>query len=295
MTIDGVHVGRAPNTSTSTIVGQFVAADGTPAANDTIVLRRVGGERIRYVETDRRGRFEVEVPRVHSYDLLYVRGAPWSPRTPVDDDRPAWLPLGRVDAASDVDLGVRSLPPARQLSVTVTDERGEPVEGATVRLAQRRGNVSTGDVMVTTRRGTARSRGIEAPGIALAGTVQLVVTPPEDDLLYPDQEHRYTVRLDRPRTVNVTLETAPPVAVLTAFGSFEAGDVVFLHAWRSEVPAGVAEYRWDVDGDGEADRVTERPIVRYVPDEDTLRPTVTVVDRAGKTDSSTLALSIDSG
>lgn len=291
MTTDAVHVGTAPNASTSTIVGRVVANDGTPAGNSTVVLHRVDGDEVEYVPTDRQGVFEVEVPKTRRYDLLYVRGSPWRPHTSVEDDRPAWHALGRVDAADDRDLGDLTLPPGRTLSVTVTDERGLPVDGATVAVVQRERNVTVRDVLLTDGRGRAAPSGVDVPGIALSGTANLTVTAP-DAGPYQTQTHEYAVTLDRPRTVNVTLETTPPTARLAAFGKFEPGTVVFLHARRSEVPAGAAEYRWDLDGDSGVDRVTEEPIVRYVPPVGTSRPSVTVVDEAGKTDTSTLTLEI---
>ena len=294
MTADAFHVGAAPNASTSTIVGRLVAADGTPAGNDTLVLQRVEGDARRYVGTDEHGGFEVEVPKTHRYDLLYVRGGPWGPPVPVEDDRPAWAPLGRLDAAEDVELGVIALPAANELTVDVRDERGEPVSGATVRLRQRWGDGSIWDRLVTNGSGVAGPRGVEAPGLQLAGTVELIVTPPGTSL-YPDRTYARTVTLDEPASVNVTLETAPPRAVIRAFGTFEPGTDLFLHARRSEVPAGAVEYRWDVDGDGQVDEVTRKPRLRYAPPTGTSTPSVTVVDAAGKTDTSSLTIHVGEG
>jgi len=291
MTTDAVHVGRAPNTSTSMLSGRFLAPDGGPADNDTVAVDPVGTRSTRYVSTGPDGRFAVELPRGRSYDLTYLRGEPWTAREPTPDGRPAWLPLERVEVDEDVDLGTRSLPAAGDLDVRVTDERGEPVAGATVRVAQRSGNVSVHDRLRTTAAGLATHGLRDGPGIRLAGPVGVVVEPPVHDL-YPEQTQRLNVSVDGPRVVDVTVETTPPRADLSAFGTFEPGEVVFLHAHESDVPAGVAEYRWDLDGDGKADRVTDEPVVRYVQEPGALQPTLTVVDRAGKTDSSTVTLPI---
>jgi hypothetical protein len=295
MTTDAFYVGEAPNTSTSMVVGRLVTENGTPAANGTVIVEPVDGDSMRFIETDDAGRFSVEVPRNRSYDLAYVNGAPWSPRASIGADRPSWHALGRVYVGDDVALGNRTLPPGHPLDVRVIDERGEPVSNATVRITHAAGpgqeTAALTGRLETNAEGLAVANRTDGPGVGLAGELRIEVAPP-DDPMYPEQTLRFNVTHREPGVYNRTLETAPPEARLTASGRFQPGYLVTLWARESTVPAGVAEYRWDLNGDGIAERITgaNNSTIRYDPEEWGRSPVLTVVDAAGKTDRSQVVI-----
>jgi len=95
------------------------------------------------------------------------------------------------------------------------------------------------------------------------------------------------LRMSRPITIragNCTDETPPDAALATGDGV--AGAPVSLDASGASDDRAIAEYRWDVDGDGETERTTADPTIGYVYDEPgEYRVRVTVADAAGNTDA----------
>ena len=278
-TASAFHAGSAPNTSTRTIEGRLSTAAGEPADNDTVVASPVDGDSPIVAETDAAGRFELEVPKDERYDLTYRRGDLWDGDAPTPD-RPDLLALGRLNATADVDREW-TLPEPTRLDVTVDDARGEPVANATVRLAHRAGNATSAVELETDANGTV-SLGA-SPAIHLGDTIELAVTPP-DEPVYVGENHNRTVELGGgPATERVVVDTEPPTAALSASRTWMLhGTPTTLNATGGDVPAGAAEYRWDLDGDGTADRVTAEPTLRYEPAPGVSEPSVTVVDRAEK-------------
>lgn len=68
---------------------------------------------------------------------------------------------------------------------------------------------------------------------------------------------------------------------------------VTLDASNSEADADLDEYRWDLTGDGEIDRVTDTPIIEHVFSEPGERAVnVTVVDTAGRTDTASEVVAV---
>lgn len=298
-TANAFHVGSAPNTSTRLIRGHLRTADGDPAANDTVVADPVDGESPTVAETDSEGYVEIEVPKGTRYDVHYRRGDLWTTDRPGDRSRPDFHTLGRVDVSEDVDVG-RTLPEPTRLDVVVGDERDLPVANATVRVAHRAGNASTAVELETDANGTVRlgatdgillgtatEPGTTADGETHAdGAVAIEVTAP-DERAFVEATARRTVTLEgRNATERFVLDTEPPAAALSTSRTWMVnGTPTTLDASGSDVPAGPAEYRWDLDGDGTTDRVTDDPRIRYPPDVGVSEPTVTVVDAAGKRDT----------
>jgi chitodextrinase len=100
---------------------------------------------------------------------------------------------------------------------------------------------------------------------------------------------------------NVTItpghcEAAPPTANLTVDDTNPEVGVtnVTLDASGSDAEAGISEYRWDLTGDGSADRVTGEPVIDHVFEETGERDvTVTVVDEYGQTDSESVTVTVE--
>lgn len=291
MTTKATHVGQAPNTSTAVLGGHIVGWDGTPVANGTVMVQPVDGGTQHRLETDEAGRFSIKLPRDRSYELAFIRGAPYHHLETAEDDTPAWLPLSVVDLEDDYDMGRIQIPHAHDLRIVVVDERGEFVEGAIVTLEQERQGVTIRETMHTRSDGEARRGNRDQAGIALSGSTSITIKPPVKSI-YPDQTHLQMVDIDSPTMVEIALETADPHARLSAYGTLKPGEPIHLDATRSEVPAGVLEYRWDLTGDGETDVITSNPVLKYVPEIETIFPRVTVVDTAGKSDSARVYLPI---
>ncbi|NEU56905.1 PKD domain-containing protein [Halorussus sp. MSC15.2] len=88
-------------------------------------------------------------------------------------------------------------------------------------------------------------------------------------------------------------ESAPNAALSGEDGV--AGYPVGFNASDSSDNRGVAEYRWDFDGDGEVERTTDDPTVtREFAAAGTYNATVTVVDAAGNADRERVSVSVES-
>ncbi|WP_134672408.1 PKD domain-containing protein [Halorussus marinus] len=122
-----------------------------------------------------------------------------------------------------------------------------------------------------------------------------------------DQNGSYEVSLTvadrggREATVERTIEieapdTADPEASLDASPTaFEADTTVEFDASASDDNRGIAEYRWDLDGDGEYENATSDPVTSAVPPyraNGTYEAAVAVEDGNGNTDNATVALDV---
>jgi hypothetical protein len=162
-------------------------------------------------------------------------------------------------------------------------------EHATVRIAHRAGNATSAVELTTDENGTVALGSGATPGLHLAGPVNVTVEAPDESPFVASTIER-TVALEGERaTERFVLETEPPTAALSTSRTWMLeGTPTTLDAGASEVPAGPAEYRWDFDGDGSVDRVTDAPTTRYAPPLGETEPSVTVVDAAGKRANATV-------
>ncbi|WP_137286964.1 PKD domain-containing protein [Halorussus salinisoli] len=103
-------------------------------------------------------------------------------------------------------------------------------------------------------------------------------------------------------TANVTVVVRPPdttdpaASLAVETNRTETGTEIEFDASNSsdDGGSGVAEYRWDFDGDGEANRTTENPTVDHAYDENgTYDARVTVVDGAGNADAATVTVEVE--
>ncbi|THE66687.1 hypothetical protein D8Y22_00715 [Salinadaptatus halalkaliphilus] len=293
LTTDAFYAGAAPNTSTRTIEGHLQGADGTPVANDSVLATPVDGDSPTVTRTDADGAFALEVPRDETYDLEYRRGEPWRLNASLEDDRPALAALEGV-TVGDEDVALeRTLPAAEPFDPHVVDERGEPVSGARVELEHRGDNVTVDVAGESNDDGRLQAADADRSGLSMAGSIGLTVIPPEDGP-YVQGAYRANRTVGDSPEPTVVLETEPPEAALETNRNWMLeGTPVTLDAGDSDVPAGVAAYRWDLDGDGSIDRTTDEARIRHElePGETELR--VTVVDDAGKTDTAQRTVQVD--
>jgi PKD repeat protein len=86
-----------------------------------------------------------------------------------------------------------------------------------------------------------------------------------------------TVAENEPPTADYTIDPRPATV----------GEPVTFDGSASSDPDGeIVEYRWDFDGDGTVDQVSEQPVAEYTFDQDGgYAPNLTVVDDDGETDS----------
>ncbi|UPV73847.1 PKD domain-containing protein [Halorussus limi] len=95
------------------------------------------------------------------------------------------------------------------------------------------------------------------------------------------------------RTGHCGADETPPTAELDASNGTVGSSVTF-DASASGDDRGVAEYRWDFDGDGEVERTTEDPTVAYEFGEaGTYEASVTVVDAAGNADRARATVGVE--
>ncbi|WP_134670890.1 PKD domain-containing protein [Halorussus marinus] len=103
------------------------------------------------------------------------------------------------------------------------------------------------------------------------------------------------LRMSRPITIRAgsCTDSSAPDAALAA-GDGVAGVPVSLDASGASDDRGVAEYRWDVDGDGEVERTTSTPSIDHVYDDPgEYRARVTVADAAGNTDAAAANVTVE--
>ncbi|MCP6313193.1 hypothetical protein NL444_27365, partial [Klebsiella pneumoniae] len=85
--------------------------------------------------------------------------------------------------------------------------------------------------------------------------IEIAVEPPDEAAVVGETVTR-NVTVDGNHTAAFVLETVPPTAAVSTSRTWMLeGTPTTLDASESDVPAGPAEYRWDLNGDGETDRV----------------------------------------
>lgn len=138
------------------------------------------------------------------------------------------------------------------------------------------------------------------------GTVDAVTNRSETTHTFGDIGHvspRVTVVDRAGRTATATVsppleitDTTPPVPVLSHPGNRRAATTAptLLAANDSRDNHRIAAYRWDLDGDGASDRVTDTPAVRhrFADSRGTAQVELTVVDAAGNRNTTTVPLTL---
>lgn len=291
MTTDAVHIGTAPNSSTAILRGQILTTTGEPLTNDTIIIDPTPTGTPVHAPTNSTGWFEHELPKDRTYNLLYFRGEPWHPREPTNN-LPAWRHLTETTLTDDTTLTPTTIPPANHLTLEVIDERGQPVPNAPITITTTNTSHPITETLTTTQHGLATRHTQDTPGIYLTGSLQLTIDPPDSPLYLPTP-YQTNLTLNESQHVTVQLQTTPPTASLFAYSTFEFGDPVFLDATQSTIPAGVKEYRWDLNNSGTPNIITTDPVISFRPHAPSIRPTLTIVDTANKTDTATVTITYD--
>ena len=86
----------------------------------------------------------------------------------------------------------------------------------------------------------------------------------------------------------------PPDATLSGPDTATVGETVTFDASNSTDNAGITTYNWDFDGDGTTDRQTTSPTTAWSYEHPgDVTATVTAVDRAGSSDSASVAVSVE--
>lgn len=211
-----------PNINSVTISGTLTDATGTELTEDRIrVFSRdlsVHDESL----TTTNGEYSLQVKANTTYYLYYDRLGEEGILEPERNgiaDKYLFEPIevGESDISADL-----TVPEGDHLNVTVTDQQGNPVENASVRVADIRhldanSSVSTGTGNHSTAAdGTFQLPTADEPGIELNGTVNVTVHPPEDADRFIDQEYTTEFTLNGSTTHTVELievpSDLPPVA-----------------------------------------------------------------------------------
>jgi len=94
--------------------------------------------------------------------------------------------------------------------------------------------------------------------------------------------------------ISVEDQTAPSAALTANTTIAGLGDTVAFDASESTDDVGIAEYRWDFDGDGTVDRTTTAATADYAyAATGTYDATVTVVDEAGNSDAASVSVTVE--
>ncbi len=265
------------------VSGTLVTTDGTPAAGDEVYVG-TSGNTDNLTDTD--GNFEVDVVPENRTRLSYAQ-------TPTRDDGSAdvWL-FDRVNVSSNTDLGTLEVPAAHNLTVTVVNESGAPVENATVRVTDH--NASLGSNSTTLDFDTDIDGNVS--GVELHQEAVIEVVPPSNGE-YLDTTYVREVNVTNGTTIQVKLEEAlePPKAEVSANRTtLTAGGTVKFDASNSTDDTGIVEYRWDVDGDGSPDTITtDAKTAHTYTTAGNYTATVTVIDEDGKADTATVNITVE--
>ena len=240
------------------VTGRLALANGSAAADDSVVaFPRSGGE-ITIASTDASGSFALSLSRGETYRLGYYQtdsgdaGADDFAR----DGNVDMYGFANVTADGDVDLGDRQLPAGDVLDVAVENESGAPVGNASVELYH--WNATYGDRSAgyagwsepTAEDGRIYPNTVDA-GMELTGNVTVVVEPPANSTEFVNETYERNVTVTGDRTLNVTLRelgegdlvvTPEDVDANVTTARFELENATYDSATPSE-------YRWDF-GDG---------------------------------------------
>ncbi len=129
-----------------TVQGEIVQPDGTPAANEFILV--FGDGIFRDPQTGENGEFMIEIPadtrRTFVFEQISLED---------HDGTPDLYAITSVENSSSVDLKEIQLPTAHVLNVTVVDSTGDPVENVTVSIGHSRKGATASTNVQTNEQG----------------------------------------------------------------------------------------------------------------------------------------------
>lgn len=224
---------------------QLTKPDGTPAANDTVIVESVGSaDTFETLVTDEMGQATIHLDRDTEYDLTYHQQVIGS----IDDDpyprdgTPDVFALGRITPRTTSFVS-KVLPFASPLNVTVTDRSGAPVADAGIEVYHETKSATATLATSTDAHGRLVHGMTERPGLEVTGQVEVVATPPPERYL---ESNETTVTVDGPRSV--TLELPPTKQPELRIGSARTtpeGDIT-VPVTLSEVPDGLSRVAFNL-------------------------------------------------
>jgi len=223
------------NDDTSTIDGQIVTADGTPAANDSV---RLGDED--RTRTDERGRYRLDGDADRRYDLTYRQRD-----ADARDSVPDVYAAGRVDPGEVRERNV-TLPSASPVNLTVVARNGTAVEDAAIRVTHARNGANATLVGRTDERGRLAVDG--RLGVDLAGNVTVAVEAPDASL----RDNATRVSVDGATDARVVLplnDTTPPTLRYDVSPRpADVGETVAFDARNATDASGIRHTTWIIEG-----------------------------------------------
>ncbi|WP_255197111.1 PKD domain-containing protein [Halorarius litoreus] len=254
---DGVTTNQVSSVATGgtvNVTGAVVYASGTNASGDTVGAARSSLGSPGVVRTTADGGYSLELSSNASHEIVYAQGDVQNGTDVFPRDGSVDLyALGNVTVGTnDIDLGRASLPTGYVVDVFVNDTNGDPVEGAQVAFIHRNqtaggtaawGNATSADGHVYPYQDPESPTN---PGLELAGTVQVLVLPPNNF----EQPIVRNLTVNSSRDITVTLP-APPGGNLTVDDAGVADHVNTSFVVRNESDVDQnATYYWSF-GDGE--------------------------------------------
>ncbi|WP_331457000.1 dockerin type I domain-containing protein, partial [Haloferax profundi] len=219
-----------------TVSGRFEEADGTPAANDTIVLRPESGDAYDFLTTtNETGAYSIDAwpDRAHSigyYQFNVSENKSTEPRFPRD---------GSVDIyaatyfSSSTDYTFSdSVPNGSVLDVTIVDENQTPVKNASVRYRHHNGEAYTDWYELTNDAGKVASSS-DGTGLEVTGNVTIEVEPPENSTRFANTTITENVTVTDDTSFNITLpngtsDTTTPSVDITQYEVVEDNGTVMV-------------------------------------------------------------------
>lgn len=146
------------------------------------------------MSTDSEGYFQQQVEANTRHKLGFYKSAQYESGRrqligPVKNGAPHIYSLGRFSVGSDTeDLGELTLPDAHHVDVRAVDAEREPLEGAQPGFGH--GGFGAGGDTSTNEDGYLVIDNADFTGIEMTGTINLGMTPPEDDDRFPDASYQ---------------------------------------------------------------------------------------------------------
>lgn len=203
-----------------TVTGTIHTPDGSPAANDTIVIYEepfLDDSDSEYkletrVHTDAQGHFQYTMQnRPHEIQYYQVYDTTdekqFDPRGTMmpKDGSPDVFALEKLSGAESTDLGTMTLPEAYKVDISVVDNTGTPIPEAKVHVSHANGQqLDAGFYTHTNSEGEVDLEQSDDTGIELVGDVEIWAQPPSSrpDLV---ESLKRTLSVDSPTSITVTL------------------------------------------------------------------------------------------
>lgn len=286
-----------------TVSGQLEYNDGSPAANDTVVVwTGQGWER---TQTTADGNFSLQIPEYPGsgdYDLQYYQTSNVTEFTEGSfprDGNVDTVALKNLDGISeDRDYGTLTLPAGQNINVTVEDAGGNTVKNATISYRhENAAEEASGGFEIRSNEAGQADLWVDSPdaqrlGAEMAGNVSVIVDPPTDER-FVQQTYYENFTVDGERDLTFVLDTYQETTATFAVDTENptANESVTFNASESFGATEIQTYSWDF-GDGNTVETSDPTVTHTYESSGDYNVSLTIEDADGTTDTTTQNVSV---